>query len=150
MLERRKHRRHPITLPLEYWETDDSFYGGLVSNVSETGLLIHCVKDIPLNRELNIRVFFPDGYKFEGFRVTARVLWKELHHETDWKVYRYGLEFVRISEEDRRKLIKLINSHVASQNLSVRKPFGVKNPPAHKPGSYPSASFGHVSKERTH
>ncbi len=141
-MERRRHPRHSITLPLEYWETDDSSYGGLVSNVSETGLLVHSVKDIPVSSELNIRVFFPDGYRFEGFRVTAKVLWKELHHETDWKIYKYGLEFTDVSEIDRRKLLKLIGDHLASKKLSPRKPLGVMNPPSDTPGSYPSGRFG--------
>ncbi len=146
-MEQRRHPRHSITLPLEYWETDDSFYGGVVSNVSETGLLVHSVRDIPISSELNIRVFFPDGYRFEGFRVTAKVLWKELHHETDWKVYQYGLEFSRISEEDRRKLLKLINNHLSSQNLSVKKSLKVRNLISGKHGSHPSPSPGRVSRE---
>jgi len=139
-----------MTLPLEYWETDDSLYGGLVINISETGLLIHSVKDVPVSRELNVRVFFPDGYKFEGFRVIAKVLWKKLHHEPDWKVYKYGLKFIRISEEDRRKLLKLINSHLASQDLWVRKAIEAKNPQSEEPGSYPSLSSGHASREGEH
>jgi len=140
-MERRKHPRHTITLPLEYWETDDSFHGGLVSNVSETGLLIHSVKDIPVSRELNVRVFFSDGYKFDGIRVIAKVLWKKLHHETDWKTYKYGLEFTRISEKDRRKLVKLIKSHSASQGLSVRRAIGARNPQSEKSSSYHSLSL---------
>ena len=45
-MERRKRSRHSITLPLEYWETDDSSLGGLVSDLSEAGLLMYSVKDI--------------------------------------------------------------------------------------------------------
>ena len=140
-MERRKHRRHPITLPLEYWGTDDSFQGGLVSNLSEGGLLIHSVRKIPVGRELNVRVFFSDGYKFDGFRGVARVLWGKLHHETDWRIYEFGLVFTRISEADRRKLIKLINSHLATQGLSTRRGIGVRNPQSEKPSSYPSVSL---------
>ena len=137
-MERRRHTRHPITLPLEYWETDDSSYGGLVSNVSEAGLLIYSVRDIPVNKELCVRVFFSNGYKFDGLSVTAKVLWKKLHHETDWKIYKYGLEFTRVAEGDRRKLEKLIMGHLASQNLSVKKAIGVRNPQSEKPGYNPS------------
>ena len=140
-MERRKHPRHTITLPLEYWETDDSFHGGLVNNVSETGLLIHSVKDIPVSRELNVRVFFSDGYKFDGFRVIVKVLWKKLYHQTDWMTYKYGLEFTRISKEDRRKLVKLIKSHSASQGLTVRRAIGVRNPQFEKSSSSHSPSL---------
>ncbi len=140
-MERRKHRRYPITLPLEYWETDDSLHGGLVSNLSEKGLLIHSVKEIPVSKELNVRVFFSDGYKFDGFRVVAKVLWQELLRETDLKIYRYGLEFTRISETDRRKLVKLINTHVAPQDPAMRKLIGDRGPKSGKSGPYPSASL---------
>ena len=137
-MERKKHPRHPITLPLEYWETDGSSYGGLVSNVSEAGLLIYSVRDIPVNKELCVRVFFSDGYRFDGLCVTTKVRWKKLHHETDWKIYEYGLEFTRVAEGDRRKLQKLIMSHLASQNFSVKKAIGVRNPHSEKPGYRPS------------
>ncbi len=65
-MERRRHPRHSIILPLEYWETEDSSHGGLVANVSETGLLIYSVEDMPLNKKLNVRVFFSNGYEFDG------------------------------------------------------------------------------------
>jgi len=39
-LERRRYRRFSIELPLEYWETDDAWHGGMVENVSEMGLLL--------------------------------------------------------------------------------------------------------------
>jgi hypothetical protein len=100
MRERRKQPRHSITLPLEYWETDDSSHGGLVGNVSEAGLLIYSAEDMPFNKQLNVRVFFSNGYEFEGFRVIAKILWKKLHHEADWKVYKYGLEFIPLLQID--------------------------------------------------
>jgi len=109
--ERRKYPRRAITLVLEYWETYSSRYGGLAGNMSETGLLIYSVQDMPIGRELNVTVFFSDGYELDGFSVFAKVVWKDLHCEGNWKGHKYGLEFVQISPHDQRKLVRVLNNH---------------------------------------
>ena len=62
-VERRKHPRYSIQLPLEYWQTDGACCGGLVGNLSEGGLLIRSLRDMPVGTELNVRIFFPNGYE---------------------------------------------------------------------------------------
>jgi len=62
--------------------------------MSETGLLIYSVQELPIGRELNVTVFFADGYELDGFNVFAKIVWRELHCERDWKGYEYGLEFI--------------------------------------------------------
>jgi len=72
-----------------------------------------------VDERLSIRVFFPNEFELDGFRVLAGIVWKDYHYETDWKGYKYGLAIVQISEEDRRKLFHLINSHLSSENQSL-------------------------------
>jgi c-di-GMP-binding flagellar brake protein YcgR len=111
--ERRKYPRVSINLPLEYRESDNSSpEGGLVSNLSETGMLVYSIKDIPISSEFKTVVFFSNGFEFDGFRVNAKAIWKDLHFETGWKGYKYGLQFVQILEEDRWKLLNLLGSHL--------------------------------------
>ena len=110
MKERRRHPRVPIRLPLEYWHTDDAYHGGVVGNVSEMGLLIYSIKSMPVGTHLSIRIFFNDGYEFDAFQVRARIVWKGYHSEEKWEGYKYGLEFTGISEEDRHKLVKILNA----------------------------------------
>ena len=111
--ERRKYPRVSVNLPLEYRESDDSSpEGGLVSNLSEIGMLIYSIKDIPIDSEFKTMVFFSNGFEFDGFRVNAKAIWKDLYFETDWKGYKYGLQFLQILEEDRWKLLNLLGSRI--------------------------------------
>jgi len=111
--DRRQYPRVSINLPLEYRESDNSSSeGALVSNLSETGMLIYSIKDIPIDSEFKTMVFFSNGFEFDGFRVNAKAIWKDLYFETDWKGYKYGLQFLQILEEDRWKLLNLLGSRI--------------------------------------
>jgi len=111
--DRRQYPRVSINLPLEYRESDNSSSeGALVSNLSETGMLIYSIKDIPIDSEFKTMVFFSNGFEFDGFRVNAKAIWKDLYFETDSKGYKYGLQFLQILEEDRWKLLNLLGSRI--------------------------------------
>ena len=118
MKERRKQSRVPISLPLEYWETDDACHGGLVENLSEMGVLIYSVRNIPIGAQLSIRVFFIKGYELDGFQAKARIVWREDCIEENRKTYYYGLEFTSMSQEDRHKLVSLLNSCFSSMDTN--------------------------------
>ena len=116
--DRRQYPRVSINLPLEYRESDNSSSeGALVSNLSETGMLIYSIKDIPIGSEFKTVVFFSNGFKFDGFRVIAKAIWKDLHLERGWKGYKCGLQFVQILEEDRWKLLNLLGSTLLSEGV---------------------------------
>jgi c-di-GMP-binding flagellar brake protein YcgR len=110
--EKRRYPRFLIDLPLEYRVLDTPYaHGGLVVNVSETGLLIECVKDMPIGSKLNITVLFPEGYELDSFEVSAEVVWRDIHWDDDnRKKYQYGLKFVSIKEQDHWKLRQLLFS----------------------------------------
>ena len=110
--KRRRSPRFPMDLPLEYRVMDIPYaHGGLVVNVSETGLLIECVKDIPVSSKLNITVLFPEEYELDSFEVLAEVVWRDIYWGDDnRKKYQYGLKFVSIKEPDHWKLRQLLFS----------------------------------------
>ncbi len=116
--EKRKHPRFPMELPLEYRENDGSLHGAIVVNLSEGGLLIHSIQDMSIGSVLKVRVFFENEYELDHFKMHAKIVWKGRHFETDWKGYKYALELVEISEEDHRKLVELINSHLSLNDIS--------------------------------
>jgi hypothetical protein len=116
MKERRKHPRVPISLPLEYWETDDAYHGGLVGNLSEMGVLIYSIKNIAIGTQLNLMMFFIKGYELDGFQAKARIVWREDCFEENRKAYHYGLEFTGMSQEDRHKLVSLLNNCFSSMD----------------------------------
>jgi hypothetical protein len=141
--EKRRSPRYSIELPTEYWEADHACRAGLVCNVSKKGLCIYSVHDMSVGKDLEIRVFFPNEYEFDGFRVGTKIVWKDGRYESNWKGYQYGLEFVRIPAEDAWKLFYIINSHLKLEEISQgegvvfgRSSQGKENsPPLSNPGS---------------
>ncbi len=116
--ERRRHPRFEIELPLEYKGQDGLPHGAVVRNISEGGLLICSIHDMPVGRELKVGVFFADEHELDQLNGTARVVWKDFHSETDWEGYKYALEYVGISAEHRLKHERLINNHLSVEDTS--------------------------------
>jgi hypothetical protein len=107
--EKRKHPRVNMELPLEYRVLDAPHpHGAMVVNASESGLLVHSVKDLPIGTKLNIAVLFPNGLEFSNFEVLAEIVWKDKYWEENREKYKFGLKFVLISEEDQEKLKQLL------------------------------------------
>ena len=121
-LDRKDRRQYPrffLDLPLEYLVTNTPrAHGGLVVNVSEIGLLIRSIKNLSIGAELKIVVLFPKEYELTNFEVLAQVVRKEPLWEEDWEGYEYGLKFIRILEEDHRKLRQILSGQFALQEVS--------------------------------
>ena len=116
---RRQYPRFFLDLPLEYQVMDiPHAHGGLVLNLSERGLLIQSLKDISIGTNLNIAVLFPKGFELANFEVLAEVVWKDIYWKDSWEGYQYGVKFIRIREEDHRKLTELLSSHYESERVS--------------------------------
>ncbi len=121
--DRRKFQRKAINLPLEYRITDAPHaHGGLVINASEVGLLVQSVKNLSVGTKLNIAVLFPKGFELANFEVLAEIVWKDLHWEEDWEGYKYGLRFLRILDQEFKKLKQLLDGSIhtgeVQQNFS--------------------------------
>ena len=107
--EKRKHPRVNMDLPMEYRVPDASqAHGGLVINASESGLLVHSIKDIPVGTKLNIAVLFPHGYELANFEVFAEIVWKDIHWAENREGYELGLKFIHILKEEHQKLKRLL------------------------------------------
>ncbi len=107
--EKRRHPRVSVDLPLEYRISGaPKAQAGMAINASESGLLLHCLKDMPVGTKLNVAVLFPSGYELTNFEVLAEVVWKENHGEENPQEYEFGLKFIRILEEDHRKLKQVL------------------------------------------
>lgn len=109
--DRRNHPRVYINLPMEYKVSEAPHrHGALVVNVSESGLQIHSIKNIPVGEKLNIAVFFPKGFELANFEVFAEIVWKDIYWQENREDYQFGLKFVHILDEDYQKLKQLLNN----------------------------------------
>ncbi len=107
--EKRRHQRVYVNLPLEYRVSGaPKAQAGLVVNASESGLLVHCLKDMPVGTKLTIAVLFPRGFELTNFEVLAEVVWKKNYWREDRNEYDFGLKFTGILEEDHQKLKRLL------------------------------------------
>ena len=108
--EKRKHPRVYMDLPLEYRVSGAPHaHGALVVNASESGLLVHSIKNIPTGTKLNIAVLFPKGFEVSNFEVLAEIVWKDLYWQENRERYQLGLKIIQILEEDYRKLKQLLD-----------------------------------------
>jgi hypothetical protein len=109
--ERRRCPRSFMDLPIEYRVTDKVHaHGGIVVNGSETGLLIHSVKDMPVGAKLNITVLFPERFQLTDFEVVTEIVRKDPCEKKFWRGFQYGLRFDQIQDEDAQKLKRLLKS----------------------------------------
>jgi c-di-GMP-binding flagellar brake protein YcgR len=109
-VERRKHPRFVVELPLDYTRTsqDSEIYGGIVANASEGGLLVYLPERIEMGTVIKIQVFYVRDLEFNMIKGIAKVVWSDLAARESWGEYRYGLQFLSIEEEEFNKLISLL------------------------------------------
>jgi c-di-GMP-binding flagellar brake protein YcgR len=107
--EKRKHPRVNIDLPLEYRALDaPHLHGAIVINISESGLLVDSVKNLPIGTQLNIAVLFPKEFELDHFEILAEIVWKDKYWEENLEKYKFGLKFLHLSEEDQQKLNQVL------------------------------------------
>jgi hypothetical protein len=113
--DRRRYPRIVINLPLEYQDMDDSnLRGAMVVNAGNGGFLIESTRDIPVGTKLKVTLLFSVEFELANFEAVATVVWKEHSSRKNsegnqvWEGYRYGLEFIQVLDEDRRKLNLLL------------------------------------------
>jgi len=121
--ERRRYQRYLIDLPLNFQTTENSnIYPGLSINASETGLLIQTFKDMPIGLRLNIELLFTEGFELSNLQGMAQIIWKDHYVWSDYKGYKYGLQFVQISNENYKKLRLLLENLFNLEDTSLYQP----------------------------
>jgi len=118
--ERRKQPRLPLSLPLEYRTMyEPRLRTGLLINLNDMGLQFCCRGDLSVGTTLTLRVMFANEYELTGFEVYAKIIWKDLYFERDWREYKYGAEFTCLSEDDKLKLNQLLTTCFSEESLKA-------------------------------
>ncbi|RPJ10847.1 MAG: PilZ domain-containing protein [Deltaproteobacteria bacterium] len=108
-IEKRKHPRFSVELPLDYSRVDGKeTYGGIVANASEGGLLVYLPEVINLGDSLRIEIFYASGLELNSIKAIAKVVWYDLAAKESWGEHRYGLQFQAIEEKDLERLKALL------------------------------------------
>jgi len=108
-IERRKHPRFVVELPLDYTRTEvTDIVGGIVANASEGGLLVYLPERLELGTILQIQIFYVKDLEFNMLKAIAKVVWADIAARESWGEYRYGLQFLSIGEQEFNKLMTLL------------------------------------------
>jgi len=108
-IERRKHPRFVVELPLDYTRAEvTDIVGGIVANASEGGLLVYLPERLDIGTILQIQIFYVKDLEFNMLKATAKVVWSDMAARESWGEYRYGLTFLSISEQEFSKLMMLL------------------------------------------
>ncbi len=108
IVERRRHRRFRVDLPLGYSLENVEHHGGVAANASRSGLLVYLPEAIFVGSRLNVEILFARGSRLNSISATAKVVWSDLAPEESSGGYRYGLKFESFQEGDFAKLRKLL------------------------------------------
>jgi len=104
-LERRKYRRFPVRLPIEYYRADSPInQSGQALDASEGGLQILFPEQMEIGQNLNLKLFFSSGSELNTIETLAEVVWTNTQLGEGEKHYRSGVRFINISLEDMTKL----------------------------------------------
>ena len=108
-VDRRKHPRFSVELPLDYCRVDGrETYGGIVANASEGGILVYLPERMEMGAVLKIEIFYVKGLELDTIKAIAKVVWNDLAVKASWGEYRYGLQFQYIDEKDFTRLMNLL------------------------------------------
>ncbi len=108
-VERRKHPRFSVELPLSYSRVNDKeLFGGIVANASGGGILVYLPERMEIGATLKIEIFYLKGLELGTIETIAKVVWSDLANKVSLGEHRYGLEFQYIEEKDYNRLLALL------------------------------------------
>src|SRR4030066_2324615 len=93
-LEKRRHPRFGIDLPIEYTRRDLVVRQDRAINASEGGLLAHFSELMEVGQHLRIKLFFPCRSVFNVIEMVTQVVWTDADPRKDRGDYRAGGRYV--------------------------------------------------------
>jgi c-di-GMP-binding flagellar brake protein YcgR len=119
-LERRKHPRFNVDLPVKYNSRSKLFskYGRAV-NASEGGLLVRLPEEMAVGQRIALRLFYHSRSELNIIAPSVEVVWTGIHLKNDftWD-YRTGVRFVDVPPKDMMKLRNFLTSFAQEPSYS--------------------------------
>ena len=110
-IERRKYRRFPIRLPVEYYRADSpNSQTGQTLDASEGGFQILFPEQMEVGQNLKLKLFFSSGSELNTIEMLVEVVWRNRQLGEGEEYYRSGVKFINIFPEDMTKLTNFIVS----------------------------------------
>ncbi len=110
-LEKRRHPRFNVDLPIEYYRIDSSIgHTGRAFNASEGGLLLYLTEQIEVGQHLKSNFSFTSGFEINSIEMLAKVAWIDIDLGEVWGDYRCGVKFSDAFPEDISKLKNFLGS----------------------------------------
>ena len=109
--ERRKYRRYPVSLPIEYYRADSPVnQSGQTLDASEGGLQVLFPEQMDIGQHLKMKLFFSSEATLNRIDMIVEVVWINTQLREGEDHYRSGLRFINLSLEDMDKLKNLLAS----------------------------------------
>lgn len=123
-IERRKHPRFNLELPLDYFQIKDKEnYGGIVANASELGILVYLPEKMEIGTTLSIEIFYAKGLELDTIKAIGKVVWADLPARKTWGEHRYGLQFQSIDKKNLSKLKNLLKGVGKAKSMKGKSKF---------------------------
>ena len=104
-LEKRRHPRFNVDLPIEYYQNDSSInHTGNAFDASDGGCLLYLTEQVEIGQHLKVKLFFTSGSDLNTIETLAEVAWIDIYLGEVWGDYRCGVKFVDISSENLDRL----------------------------------------------
>ncbi len=117
---KRRHPRISMNLPVDLQvEGELSTSPGLVINLSEAGLLVQSFRELPVGAKIILAASLSKGSLCEKIVAVAEIVWRDVYLWDDWEAYQYGLKLLQISDENYRKLKKIIGNRPNSEKIPL-------------------------------
>ena len=109
-LEKRRHPRFGVDLPIEYTRRDLVVRQDRAINASEGGLSAHFSELMEVGQYLRIKLFFPSCSAFHVIGMVTQVVWVGVDPSKDRRDNRTGVRVVDISIDGLRNLEQFLES----------------------------------------
>jgi len=109
-IEKRKHTRFLLNLPIEYSYLDPGIsYSSHSINASEGGLLLCLQQPLRVGQHINLKVYFHSGQNLLTIEAIAQVVWVDELLQNGGE-YHHGVKFVTITEQDMRQFKSFLDA----------------------------------------